>query len=133
MRKAHLSIPIYWKSKFAGFVQSYGVENLARSLEITPPAIYHWIRGRSSPKPEHAAIIQRLARERGASLSFEEIYGHATDVRASNPSIRVEIEQRKEKRERKEAERAAAVEVLVKRFVPSAGARKLVTSEARSS
>jgi len=70
-----------WKSKFARFVKSYGVNDLAMQLDILPSAIYHWIQGSSSPRPVHAEIIQRLARERGARLTMDQIYGHFLSLR----------------------------------------------------
>jgi hypothetical protein len=63
-----------WRSKFARFVGNYGTRRLASHLSIDQSAIYHWIRGKSAPHPLHAAIIQRLARERGIRLTFDEIY-----------------------------------------------------------
>jgi hypothetical protein len=71
-----------WKSKFARFIKSYGVESLAVQLDVRPSAIYHWIRGETTPRPVHAEIIQRLARERGSRLTMDDIYGHARVVRA---------------------------------------------------
>jgi len=70
-----------WSSRFARFVTGYGVTRLAKRLEIRTSAIYHWIRGATAPKPVHAAIIQRLARESGARLTFDQIYRHAHDLR----------------------------------------------------
>ncbi len=72
----------YWKSKFARFVRSYGVDQLAAQLQIQPSAIYHWLRGTTAPRPIHAEIIQRLARERGARLTMDAIYGHFLSFRA---------------------------------------------------
>jgi hypothetical protein len=72
----------YWKSKFARFVKSYGVDSLAMQLDIRPSAIYHWIRGATTPRPVHAAIIQRLAREGGSRLTMEQIYEHSLSLRA---------------------------------------------------
>ena len=63
----------YWKSRFARFVKSYGVVNLALQLDVLPSAIYHWIQGSTAPRPVHAEIIQRLARERGARLTMDQI------------------------------------------------------------
>jgi len=71
----------YWKSEFAHFVKSYGVINLAKQLRILPSAIYHWIQGDTAPKPVHAEIMQRLARERGARLTMDQIYGHFLSLR----------------------------------------------------
>jgi hypothetical protein len=71
-----------WKSKFARFVMAYGVERLARGLEIDPSAIYHWIRGATAPRRVHAAIIQRLAREAGVKLTLDQIYQHSSDLQA---------------------------------------------------
>lgn len=70
-----------WKSRFARFVKSYGVRSLAAKLEITPDAIYKWIRGSVAPRSSHAEVIQRLARERGTRLTLEEIYGHRHAIR----------------------------------------------------
>jgi hypothetical protein len=116
--------PKYWDSAFARFVKSYGVERLAIALDVHASAVYHWIRGVAVPKTVHVAKIQRVARESGASLSFDEIYGHVSELRANEPAIRAEIERRKEKgraREEKEDERirsadarVAAAEFLIK-------------------
>ena len=84
-----------WKSKFAHFVRSYGVEKLAKELRIAPSAVYHWIRAASRPKPEHAATIQRLARERGVRVTLDEIYAHSRDLRANDRTITMAIERRK--------------------------------------
>lgn len=80
----------YWKSKFARFVKSYGVHDLAKRLGLDPSAIYHWIQGDTAPKPVHAEIIQRLAREHGgARLTMDQIYGHFLSLRAAEvPSER---------------------------------------------
>jgi hypothetical protein len=75
-----------WKSKFARFIHSYGVESLAVELNIRPSAIYHWISAATTPRPAHAEIIQRLARDRGSRLSLDDIYGHARTVRADERS-----------------------------------------------
>jgi hypothetical protein len=81
-----------WKSKFARFVSAYGVELLASSLDVRPSAIYHWIRGATSPRPAHAAIIQRLARERGGyRLTMDDIYGHSCAVRADNIKLETSL------------------------------------------
>jgi hypothetical protein len=74
----------YWKSKFARFVESYGVESLAMKLQIRPSAIYQWIRGSTAPRPIHAEIMKQLARERGSRLTMDEIYEHTRLVRAED-------------------------------------------------
>ena len=73
-----------WKSKFARFIHAYGVESLALELDVRPSAIYHWIRGATTPRPVHAEIIQRLARKRGSRLTMDEIYRHSREVRAGH-------------------------------------------------
>jgi len=77
----HGTITRRWKSKFARFIKSYGVESLAAHLDVHPSAIYHWIGGTTAPRRTHAEILQRLARERGSRLTLDEIYGHARQVR----------------------------------------------------
>ena len=74
----------YWRSKFARFIQYYGVESLAKRLDVRPSAIYHWIRGSTTPRPAHAEIMQRLARDRGSRLTMDEIYAHSRAVRGDN-------------------------------------------------
>jgi hypothetical protein len=95
-----------WRSKFAQFVRAYGVESLAKKLDVHSSAIYHWIRGVARPKPEHAAIIQRVAREGGIRLSLDNIYGHSSDLRAVDPALAVAIENRKTRVAAYEAQRA---------------------------
>ena len=67
-------------SKFEGFVRSYGVELLASRLGVQRSAIYHWLRGSTSPHPANAIKIQRLAKWRGIALSLDEIYQHFREV-----------------------------------------------------
>jgi hypothetical protein len=71
-----------WKSKFARFIQAYGVVSLALQLDVRPTAIYNWIRGTTAPTPVHAENIQRLARQRRCRLTMEQIYEHSRTVRA---------------------------------------------------
>lgn len=67
-------------TKFDRFVREFGVEDLARRLDMNPSAIYHWLRGSTSPHPANAIKIQRLAKQRGVSLSLDEIYQHFREV-----------------------------------------------------
>jgi hypothetical protein len=76
-----------WESKFGRFIRSYGVEPLALELDVTSPAIYHWIRGASIPRPAYAEVIQRLARDRGFMLTMDDIYGHRRNVRTEDPKV----------------------------------------------
>jgi hypothetical protein len=72
------------KTKFDLFVREFGVENLARRLAVNPSAIYHWLRGSTSPHPSNAIKIQRLAKQRGVDLSLDEIYQHFREVGSEN-------------------------------------------------
>jgi hypothetical protein len=106
-----------WESKFARFVQTYGAERLAGALDVHSSAIYHWIRGVTTPRPDRAAIILRLAHDSGVTLTFDDVYGHVSELRASDPAIAVAIDRRQEKaaaREAKKSARDAATELLVK-------------------
>lgn len=71
-----------WDSKFAQFVRCYGVTKLAKRLSIAPSAVYHWMRGSTSPHPANAIKIQTLAKRRGIALSLDEIYQHSREVRS---------------------------------------------------
>lgn len=79
-----------WKSKFARFVQSYGVALLAAELDVRPSAIYHWMASRRAPRPSHAEIIQRLASERGVRLTLDHIYQHSRELRVCEPVSRLQ-------------------------------------------
>lgn len=68
------------QTKFDKFVREFGVEELARRLGVHSSAIWHWIDGSTSPHPANAIMIQELARERGVSLTLDEIYQHFRDV-----------------------------------------------------
>lgn len=54
---------------------------LASKLQVHPTAVYQWIRAATNPRPAHAAMIQRLARERGFKLTMDEIYLHSRELR----------------------------------------------------
>jgi hypothetical protein len=54
-RPMHRKVRRRWKSKFARFIQAYGVESPALQLDVRSSAIYHWIRGATTPRPAHAA------------------------------------------------------------------------------
>lgn len=70
------------QTKFDHFVRAFGVEELARRLAVNPSAIYHWLRGSTSPHPANALKIQRLAKDRGVALSLDEIYQHFREVKS---------------------------------------------------
>lgn len=70
-----------WATPFARFVGEFGVHSLAERLSIEPSAIYHWIRGATSPRPAIAFELCELAREISMPLSFEEVYRHSMKPR----------------------------------------------------
>ncbi|MGH9747263.1 MAG: helix-turn-helix domain-containing protein [Candidatus Acidiferrales bacterium] len=70
------------QTKFDRFIREFGVEELARRLAINPSAIYHWLRGSTSPHPANALKIQTLAKQRGVALTLDEIYEHFREVRS---------------------------------------------------
>jgi hypothetical protein len=105
------------RSEFERFVRTYGVERLAAKLEIHPSAIYHWLRGINAPRPNHAAIIRSLAKENGVVLTLDDVYGHVSERRASDPGIAVAIDRHRKNAsalQEKRAAREAAAEILVK-------------------
>jgi hypothetical protein len=71
-----------WKSKFARFVLDFGTTALSEELEVHQSAIYHWIRGATTPRPWHAATLQRLASERGVGPTLDQIYQHSRQFRS---------------------------------------------------
>jgi hypothetical protein len=73
-------------SKFERFARSYGVELLAARLMVRPSAVYHWLRGATSPHPANAIMIQNLAKERQITLSLDEIYQHFREAHAERYS-----------------------------------------------
>ena len=68
-----------WETRFARRIRAYGVAKLARDLEVDTAAIYQWIRGSSSPRPEKAMTIVVLV----GRLRLEDIYEQLLRVRAT--------------------------------------------------
>lgn len=63
-----------WESKFARFVNRFGVAELAAELGVNPSAIYHWIAGSTDPNIANAMTIRELAKGFGVRLSLDDIY-----------------------------------------------------------
>ena len=62
-----------WKTRFGRLILSYGVNRMARDLEVDPTSIYQWVRGYTSPRPERAVAIIALLLPLGR-LRLEDIY-----------------------------------------------------------
>ena|ERR1700687_5666453 len=71
-----------WQTRFARLIRIYGVAKLARDLEVDPTAIYQWIRGSVSPRPDKAMTIVVLLQPVGR-LRLEDIYQHRLTVQAN--------------------------------------------------
>lgn len=69
-------------SKFARFVQNFGVEELANELGVHPTAVYHWMGRRNRPHSLKFVSINQIARRRGVTLSIAEILRYFRDVRS---------------------------------------------------
>ena len=68
-----------WKSKFARFIKSYGVESLAVKLDVRPPRSSTGSAvGLSSPHSRRD--YPASCRERGATLTMDAIYVHARQI-----------------------------------------------------
>lgn len=73
-----------WRTRFGGFVHEYGVPNLARDLQlagapVSGSAVYKWIRGATSPRPE---VAQRMVVLSGGRLALDEVFAHRAEVTA---------------------------------------------------
>jgi DNA-binding XRE family transcriptional regulator len=71
-----------WETRFARLVRSYGVAKLAKDLEVDPTAIYQWVRGSVSPRPDKAMLIVVLLKQVGR-LRLDDIYQHRLTVQAN--------------------------------------------------
>ena len=71
-----------WETRFARLVRRYGVAKLARDLEVDPTAIYQWVRGSVSPRPDKAMLIVVLLKPVGR-LRLDDIYKHRLTVQAN--------------------------------------------------
>jgi hypothetical protein len=68
------SISWHWKSKFARFIQDYGVESLAVELDVRPSAIYHKVdRGLPRPSVRPACFAHAQGLDGFAQTSAERI------------------------------------------------------------
>ena len=75
------------QTKFDKFIRGFGVEELARRLEVNSSAIYHWLRGATVPDPKNAVKVQKLAKQRGIALSLDEIYQHSREIRGERRAV----------------------------------------------
>ncbi len=69
--------PRRWRTSFGRWVNHYGVSRLCADLSragqpVTPHAVYHWVGGRTMPRPERAIAIVRLSR---GAVGIGAIYG----------------------------------------------------------
>ena len=71
-----------WETRFARLVRQYGVARLARDLQVDPTAIYQWVRGSVSPRPDKAMTIVVLLQPVGR-LRLEDVYHHRLAVQAA--------------------------------------------------
>ena len=71
-------------SKFAQFVQNFGVEKLANELGVDPSAIYHWMVLRYRPHALKVISINQIAKRRGVTLPVGEILRHSRDVESDS-------------------------------------------------
>lgn len=70
-------IPGYRDTEFGGWVQDFGIKKLAKELDITPSAVYHWLRGTVVPRPDKAQEMVALSKKR---LTLEQVYQHKPAV-----------------------------------------------------
>jgi DNA-binding transcriptional regulator YdaS (Cro superfamily) len=63
-----------WQTKFGSFVAEFGAERLAESLEVRPPAVYQWVKGKTAPTPARASAILEIAAQNGFEISLDDIY-----------------------------------------------------------
>jgi hypothetical protein len=56
------------------------VRKLAGHLDIDPTAVYQWIRGCTSPRPETAIVILMLLKDE-RQLKLKDVYEHRAIVR----------------------------------------------------
>jgi DNA-binding XRE family transcriptional regulator len=79
-----------WKSKLGRFVDQIGTATLAEQLDVSPQAVYHWLRGVAAPSPSTAFEIRELARDSGFRISLEDIYQNF------RPRMRIPLARRKQ-------------------------------------
>ncbi|WKZ15454.1 MAG: hypothetical protein QY317_16285 [Candidatus Jettenia caeni] len=63
----------YCNTKFGSWVKDYGVYSLSRELDVTPSAVYHWIRGTAKPRPGNIIRLVELSK---GGLTLDHIYQH---------------------------------------------------------
>jgi hypothetical protein len=76
-----------WTTAFAKFVEKRGATKLAEDLQVVRTAVYHWIEGTTSPRPDKAIQIVEIAKSARFQLTLVDIYAHrhhVAKVRARN-------------------------------------------------
>jgi hypothetical protein len=69
------------ETRFKKVVRQYGIAKLAVDLNVDSKAIYQWLQGIASPRPEKAMRMIVLVRSVGR-LELEDIYQHRFITRA---------------------------------------------------
>jgi len=61
-----------WATCLGAWVGAYGPARLAAELHVRPGAVYGWVGGARSPRPEHALRLVELSH---GELTFEDVLG----------------------------------------------------------
>src|SRR5450759_2859486 len=79
-----------WETKFARTVRRYGVAKLAHELQIEPGAVYQWIRGSVSPRPDKAMALVILLLPIGR-LSLQDVYRHRLAIPGGELAAKLDV------------------------------------------
>jgi transcriptional regulator with XRE-family HTH domain len=73
--------PTAWQGPFVDFVVRYGIQKLAKQLDVRLCTVYQWINGQWSPTRDKAKQIARIALESGVILTTDDVLDHREQVR----------------------------------------------------
>ena len=68
--------PMAWQGPFVDFVVRYGIQKLAKQLDVRLCTVYQWINGQWSPTRDKAKQIARIALESGVILTSDDVLDH---------------------------------------------------------
>lgn len=83
--------PRRWRTRFGSFVARVGVPTLTQRLHsvgqpLTHKAVYNWLAGISSPRPETAEAMVTIAR---GAIRVADVYAHRRVVTSRPAALRL--------------------------------------------
>lgn len=78
MKTEHKPSVTCWATTFGTWVRKYGIDKLAKDLNVVPSAVYHWVHGRFVPRQPMMAAIIKLS---DGKITHADLFKHIASVK----------------------------------------------------